>query len=57
MTYVSLWINSGNSSLFNLYTEGQGSDRTGSGSGLDLGHSDRISQSLGLTDGGGGHSL
>lgn len=32
----------------NLFAEGQGSDRTGSGSGLDLGHSDRLSESLGL---------
>lgn len=39
--------------FFNLPTEGQGSDRTGSGSGLDLSHSDRVSQSLEPTDSGG----
>lgn len=50
MTYVSLWICGGNSSLFNLFTEGRGSDRAVPGSGLDLNHSDRLSQSLGRTD-------
>lgn len=48
MIHVSLWIYGEVSSHFNLFTEGQGTDRTGSGSGLDLGHSDRLSQSLGL---------
>ena len=51
--YVSLLIYGGHSSLFNLHAEGRGSDRTGSGSGLDLGHSDGFTQSLGLTDRGG----
>lgn len=45
MTNVPLWIYGGKS-LFNLFAEGQGSDRTGSGSGLDLGHSDRLSTEL-----------
>lgn len=51
MSHVSLRTYGGNSSLFNLLTENRGSDRTGSSSGLDLGHSDRLSQSLGLIDG------
>lgn len=46
--HVSLWIYGEVSSLLTLFTEGQGSGWTGLGSGLDLGHSDRLSQSLGV---------